>query len=74
MPLTPVESSNIKAVDYEPDSRALTVEFHSGAQHRYEDVSAEKHAEFMKSDSKGSYFHANIRGAHQSSRIDEPTD
>jgi hypothetical protein len=70
MSLTPVKSSNIKAVGYDPGSKALRVEFNSGAQHRYEEVSPEKHAGMMAADSVGSYFHAHIRGAHKSSKVE----
>ena len=33
--LTPVESSNIKAVGYDDATEELTVEFHNGSQYRY---------------------------------------
>lgn len=71
MALVPVKSSNIKAVGYDPAARSLTVQFNSGANHRYDDVSPEKHAAMMAADSIGSYFHANIRSAHPSSKVDE---
>lgn len=71
MALTPVKSSNIKAVGYDAGSKALTVEFHGGAQHIYEDVPPEKHAGMMEADSPGRYFHANIRNAHKSSKVED---
>lgn len=67
--MTPVKSSNIKAVGYDAKSRALDVQFHSGATHRYHDVSPEKHQALMAADSVGSHFHANIRNAHKSSKV-----
>jgi hypothetical protein len=70
IPLTPVESSNIKAIGYDPNSRTLHVQFNSGATHQYEDVSPDKHAALMAADSKGSHFHANIKNAHTSSRVE----
>lgn len=73
--MTPVKSSNIKAVGYDASARHLTVQFHGGASHRYEDVSPEKHTALMgdgvKGHSVGRYFHANIKDAHKSKKLDE---
>jgi hypothetical protein len=73
--LTPVKSSNIKAVGYDPAARSLTVAFHGGASHSYADVSPEKHAGMMgdgkPGHSVGAYFHANIKNAHKSKRLDD---
>lgn len=78
MSLTPVKSSNIKAVGYDAEARTLTVQFKDGAQHRYEDVSAEKHAGLMgegtPGHSIGKYFHAHIKGAHKSSKLPDDED
>ena len=65
----PIESSNIKSVGYEPASKTLEVEFHSGAVHQYLDVSANKHAQLIKHKSPGSYFHNNIRSLHKSKAV-----
>ena len=70
MSLTPVKSSNIRAVGYDHGSKTLTVEFNSGGKHRYENVSPETHAGMMASDSVGRYFHANIRNARKSSKVE----
>lgn len=73
--LTTVKSSNIKAVGYDPATRALDVQFNSGATHRYADVPPEKHAAMMGTGapghSVGSYFHANIKSAHKSSKVED---
>lgn len=71
MQLKPVTSSNIKAVGYDPSSKALHVQFKSGQTHRYDDVSPEKHAALMAADSVGSHFHQHIRNSHKSARVDE---
>lgn len=68
--MTPVKSSNLDAIGYDAKSRALTVRFKSGATHRYDDVPPEKHAALMAADSIGSHFHANIRNAHKSSKVE----
>lgn len=62
--MTPVKSSNISHVGYDPATRAMKVQFHSGAIHQYEDVPPEHHANMTCKDcaSVGSYFHKHIRG------------
>lgn len=76
--MTPVKSSNISAIGYDSIARHLTVQFKDGATHRYEDVSPEKHAGLMghgvpfgRDHSVGKYFHAHIKGAHKSKKLDE---
>lgn len=64
--MTPVKSSNLSAVGYDPATRALTVQFKSGASHHYADVSPEAHAALMAAESVGKHFHAHIRSAHKS--------
>lgn len=65
----PVESSNIKAVGYDPASQQLEVEFHSGAVHCYHGVPADKHQAMIAAKSVGGYFHANIRGQHKGTKV-----
>lgn len=69
--MKPVKSSNLHSVGYDPRSRDLTVRFKSGATHRYHDVPPEKHAALMAADSVGSHFHAHIRSAHRSTKVDD---
>lgn len=73
--MTPVKSSNIQAVGYDSDAQHLTVQFKDGVKHRYEDVPPEKHAGLMgqgvPGHSVGKYFHANIKGAHKSSKVED---
>lgn len=60
--MTPVESSNIKAVGVDGDK--LRVEFNNGALWEY-DNAAQHHDEIINAKSKGkspgSYFHHNVR-------------
>lgn len=65
----PVESSNIKGVGYDPDTRQMRVEFHSGAVHDYADVPASDHQVFMASGSKGKHYHRHIRGIHAGTKV-----
>lgn len=65
MKLVPVEnSSNVKAVGYNPQTREMRVQFIGGAIYAHADVSAIKHAEFVTSKSKGQHYHDNFRGKH----------
>lgn len=70
--MTPVKSSNIEAVGYDIVEQKLTVRFKGGATHCYEGVPPKKHRELMAADSVGSYFHANIRNDHKSSKVGDP--
>jgi hypothetical protein len=77
--MTPVKSSNIKAVGYSPDSKTLTVQFHSGAVHAYEGVDPVHHENMLKcadnGESVGSYFHRQIRmGGYKASKVETETD
>lgn len=60
---TPVASSNLRSVGYDPDTRTLEVEFLNGGLYRYSGVPVSIHAGLMRASSKGSYFDANIKKA-----------
>ncbi len=62
-------SSNIAEIDYEPESRHMTVKFHSGSVYHFSGVSADDHRNFLAADSKGKHFHRHIRGMFDSKRI-----
>ena len=64
----PVESSSIRAVGYDPASRALEVEFRNGAVYLYRAVPSAVHAQFMAAPSKGRFLNARIRTAFPFSR------
>jgi hypothetical protein len=59
-----VESTAIRAVDYEADRRELKVTFVSGELYVYGDVPGEVHRAFVEADSKGRFFQAQIRGRY----------
>lgn len=58
--LTPVTSSNVKAIGY--DNGALFVEFHGSGTYRYDKVPRELFDEFLAAESAGRFFAANVRG------------
>jgi hypothetical protein len=64
-----VKSSNIRSVGYDPKSKMLEVEFHTGAVHQYEGVSPQSHKKMMGAKSIGSYFGVNIRNFHKSNQV-----
>ena len=74
MQLTPVKSSNIAAVGFDPATSTLGVQFSSGATYHYAGVSAEDHAALMGADSIGSHFAKNIRGKFEGVKQDKGAD
>jgi hypothetical protein len=63
MKLIPVEnSSNVKAVGYDPQTREMRVQFNGGAIYTHEGVPHVEHAKFIASPSKGTHYHQNFRG------------
>lgn len=59
-----VDSSNVEAIGYEPDSQELHVRFlKSGKTYVYYGVEAWVYEEFRESESKGSYLNTRIKGA-----------
>lgn len=65
----PVDSSSIRAVGYDPASKALEVEFRNGAIYLYRAVPSTLHAQFMAAPSKGRFLNARIRMAFPFSRM-----
>ncbi len=64
MERTPVSSSNISAVGYDADGQTLEIEFTNGSVYQYANVPVGEYDGFMASDSKGKYFHANIKNRY----------
>lgn len=63
--LIPIKSSMFTGHAYDPDTQRLTIEFTNGTRGVYEDVSADKVASMLASESPGGYFAAHIRNAHR---------
>lgn len=61
-----VQSTDIAAVGYDPDTRQLAVEFKRspGKVYYYADVPSMVYADFLAAHSPGKYFHANIKGKY----------
>jgi hypothetical protein len=58
--LTPVESSMLQAVGYDPETQTLEVLFNSGERYQYFDVPPEEYEGLMAAESKGRYMQSNI--------------
>lgn len=56
-----VESSMITSIGYDEESSILEVEFKGGVVWQYPDFPEYMWYEFQSAESKGKYFHANIR-------------
>lgn len=69
MDRTPVRSTNIRSVGYDPASRTLEVEFHSGGLYQYSDVPETIYHGFIRAASKGSYFHDHIKGRYPDRQV-----
>lgn len=59
----PVQSSNLASVGYDPQNSILEIEFNNGSIYQYTGVPQEVYEGLMNADSKGSYFHYNIKKA-----------
>jgi len=61
MDRTPVSSSNLASVGYDPENMILEIAFHGGSIYQYFNVPESKHEGLMKADSHGKYFDAHIK-------------
>ncbi|WP_347331826.1 KTSC domain-containing protein [Marinimicrobium locisalis] len=61
MERTPVSSSNLVSVGYDPDSSILEVEFNNARIYQYYDVPDHIYSELMGAESLGSYLHHNVK-------------
>jgi len=60
--LTPVKSSTIAGIGYDPKSQTMAVKFKSGSTYRYSGVSAAAHQSLVNAKSIGKQFGAAFRG------------
>lgn len=60
--ITPVKSSSIAGIGYDPKSQTMAVKFKSGSTYRYPGVSAAAHQSLVSAKSIGKHFGANFRG------------
>lgn len=63
IPMTPVESNQVKAIGYYPATKTLAVTFTRGPGniYHYPNVEPELHVNFMDSESKGVFFGSHVK-------------
>lgn len=64
-----VESSNIKAVGYDPEREVLQIDFLSGGSYRYSNVPQAIYDEILEAQTVGRYFATRIKGLYDYERI-----
>lgn len=63
MQRTPVTSSNLRSIGYDPETQILEIEFLNGGLYSYSGVPASVHASLMAASSHGSYFDTHVKKA-----------
>jgi KTSC domain len=64
MKRVPVDSTNLKSVGYDPDTKTLEVEFDKGRIYQYYGVPSELHQDLMQAtESHGKFFIKHIKNA-----------
>lgn len=74
MNFTPIDSSAIKEIGYDPTTQTLRLVWHSGSTSDHFGVSEARHLDMLKAPSKGHYFHRYIRAQHPGVRVDNRTE
>lgn len=69
MTMQPVNSSNIAAIGYDPETQTLAIEFRSGGTYEYYDVPEQVFQGLRSAASHGQYFQNNIRGRYRYARL-----
>jgi hypothetical protein len=72
MKRTPIDSSMLASVGYDPAERLLELEFTSGSVYRYADVPESVHRELLAAESKGGYFLDAIQDQYPTARVSPP--
>lgn len=70
--MEPVQSSNIRAIGYDPATQDLEVHFRGGSRYRYHGVDAQAHETFLNSPHEGSHgkhFHQFIREGYSWEKV-----
>lgn len=69
MEMIPVDSSNIQAIGYDPDTATLNIAFNDGSEYEYYDVPQYEFDSLLAADSKGKYGHQNIYKVYRQQKI-----
>ena len=68
--VTKVKSSMIRQAAYNPKHNVLFLEFNNGVIFKYDDVPFCIFEEFSMSESQGKYFHSDIKGNFDGSKME----
>jgi hypothetical protein len=66
-----VESSSIKTVAYDKDEEKLWLRFKSDALYEYTGVEQQVAKDLVKAESKGHFFHENIKNKYPYAKVEE---
>jgi hypothetical protein len=69
MERTPVTSSSLKSVGYDPQTHKLEIEYTSGGVYQYLSVPKEEVEGLLQAESLGRYFLENIRDVYEYRKI-----
>jgi hypothetical protein len=64
-----VRSSSIQSVGYDPETRSLEVQFHSGGVYQYSGVPEAAYQTFVQAASTGSYSNEHIKDRFPTQRL-----
>jgi hypothetical protein len=67
--LVPVKSSNIEAIGYSKANESLVIRFRNKSEYLYPKVPKATYDAIMASESKGSFFHTEIRQRYEGVKI-----
>jgi len=66
-----VESSSIKSVAYDKEESKMWLRFKSDALYEYQGVELQVAKDLVSAESKGKFFHENIKNKYPYTKIDE---
>ena len=66
---TSVDSSNLKSVRYDVNTKILEIEFRDGSVYQYYEVPLSIYEGLMNASSHGKFFHAYVRNVYRYRRI-----
>lgn len=66
-----IKSSNMKSVDYDEKEEKLIIEFIGGSKYQYDKLSLQLYKDFMEAESKGKFFHKNIKSQFIGKKIEQ---
>lgn len=62
-------SSNIKSVSYDSDTKDMTIVFKGDSKYVYRDISSDVYKKFTESNSAGKFFYSNIKNHYKYSKL-----